>query len=255
MKLNYQSTGAGEVVILMHGVFGSLSNLASVGRALATDYRVLAVDLRNHGLSAHDEVMNYQVMAADIVDLMDDLSVDKAYLLGHSMGGKVGMQIALNYPSRVSGLIVGDIAPVTYAASHDVVIDGLRALVDASLESRKQANEILSGFVKEEGVRGFLLKNLYRTEGGSFSLRLNLDAVEASYYDYLSLAPVGTPYSGPVLFIKGENSAYIQEKHREAVSALFPQAELKIISDTGHWLHAEKPDSFNRLVGQFLKQA
>lgn len=253
MKLNYQIQGSGQPVLLMHGMFGSLSNLGLVARALTDRYQVIAVDMRNHGESPHSMEMNYPCMANDIVELLDDLNIPHAHLLGHSMGGKVGMQIALNQPKRVSKLIVADIAPVDYKPDrHGGVLEGLNTLAKTRPASRQQADKLLAEHVEEPGVRAFLLKNLVRAEDGHFDLRLYLEGILANYYDTLTLAPTGNPFSGPTLFIKGADSAYIQDKHRTEVMRLFPNAELKIIANAGHWLHAEKPDTFNRIVHSFL---
>lgn len=253
MKLNYQTQGSGHPVVLMHGMFGSLSNLGLVGRALMDRYQVISVDMRNHGESPHSMEMDYPCMADDIVELLDHLEIPKAHLLGHSMGGKVGMQIALNQPKRVTKLIAADIAPVDYKPDrHGGVLEGLQVLAQTRPTTRQQADQLLTEHVEETGVRAFLLKNLVRADDGHFDLRLYLDGILANYYDTLTLAPTGTPFSGPTLFIKGADSAYIQDKHRETVMRLFPNAQLKIIANAGHWLHAEKPDTFNRIVRQFL---
>jgi len=253
VKFNYQIQGSGQPVVLMHGMFGSLSNLGLVARALMDRYQVIAVDMRNHGESPHSMTMDYPCMADDIVELLDDLNIPQAHLLGHSMGGKVGMQVALNQPKRVSKLIVADIAPVDYKPDrHGGVLTGLSALAKARPTTRQRADQLLAEHVEEAGVRAFLLKNLLRAEDGHFDLRLYLEGILANYYDTLTLAPTGNPFSGPTLFIKGADSAYIQDKHRTEVMRLFPNAELKIIANAGHWLHAEKPDTFNRIVHNFL---
>lgn len=239
----------------MHGMFGSLSNLGVIGRVLADKYKVVAVDLRNHGESPHSLEMNYPCMANDVIKLMDDLAIRKAALLGHSMGGKIAMQIALNHPNRVNKLIVADIAPVTYKPDrHGGVLEGLQALSETRPASRKQADQLLSTHVEENSVRAFLLKNLVKEEGGRFSLRLYMEGIIGNYYDTLTLAPTGKPFSGPTLFIKGADSAYILDQHRDEVLRLFPKVQLKVIANTGHWLHAEKPDTFNKIVLDFLEQ-
>ena len=239
----------------MHGMFGSLSNLGVIGRVLAVKYKVIAVDLRNHGESPHSLEMNYPCMANDVIELMDDLAIPQATLLGHSMGGKIAMQIALNHPNRVNKLIVADIAPVTYKPDrHGGVLEGLQALSETRPASRKQADQLLSAYVEENSVRAFLLKNLVKEEDGRFSLRLYMEGIIGNYYDTLTLAPTGKLFSGPTLFIKGADSAYIQDKHRDEVLLLFPQVQLKVIANTGHWLHAEKPDTFNKIVLDFLEQ-
>lgn len=254
MKLNYSIQGEGQPIILMHGMFGSLSNLGVVERDLSNHYKVISVDLRNHGESPHSMEMDYPVMAADIIELMDDLKLPQAHLLGHSMGGKIAMQVALNNPARVDKLMSADIAPVTYQPDrHGGVLDGLKALADARPTSRKEADQLLANYVKESFTRAFLLKNLVREDDGRFGLRLYMDSILSNYYDTLTLAPTGQPFSGPTLFIKGENSAYIQDKHKEIVLRMFPNAQLKVIAGAGHWLHAEKPETFNKIVRGFLE--
>jgi len=165
------------------------------------------------------------------------------------------MQIALNNPSRVNKLIIADIAPVTYKPDrHGGVLEGLQALAETRPGSRREADELLATYVEEHSVRAFLLKNLVREKDGQFGLRLYMDGIIGNYYDTLTLAPTGEPFSGPTLFIKGEDSAYIQDKHRDEVLRLFPKAQLKMIANTGHWLHAEKPDTFNKIVHSFLEK-
>mgnify|MGYP000259137851 CR=1 FL=1 len=253
MKLNYSIQGEGSPVILMHGMFGSLSNLGVVGRTLTDQYQVISVDLRNHGESPHSLEMDYPSMAEDIIELMDELGLQEADLLGHSMGGKIAMQIALNNPDRVNKLIIADIAPVTYKPDrHGGVLEGLQALEETRPNSRRKADDLLAHYVEENSVRAFLLKNLVREEDGQFGLRLYMKGIINNYHDTLTLAPTGKPYTGPTLFIKGEDSAYIQDKHRDEVLRLFPKAQLKMIANTGHWLHAEKPETFNKIVHDFL---
>ena len=238
----------------MHGMFGSLSNLGLIGRALSENYTVISVDLRNHGESPHSQEMDYSCMANDIFELMDDLNLGMATLIGHSMGGKVGMQVALNHPKRVHKLIVADIAPVEYKPErHGGVLEGLTALAETRPTSRKNADQLLATYVHEASVRAFLLKNLIRGKDGKFDLRLYLDGIVANYNNALTLAPTGSPFLGPTLFIKGADSAYIQDKHRSEILRLFPNVQLKIIANTGHWLHAEKPETFNKIVGNFLR--
>ncbi|MEH6466038.1 MAG: alpha/beta fold hydrolase [Porticoccus sp.] len=253
MKLNYSIQGSGQPVILMHGMFGSLSNLGLLGRALSDSYSVISVDMRNHGESPHNLVMDYPSMSDDIIELMDNFNFDQAILIGHSMGGKVAMQVAMNHPERVNKLVIADIAPVDYKPDrHGGVLEGLTSLAATRPTSRKEADQLLATYVDEPSVRAFLLKNLIRAEDGRFDLRLYMEGITANYYDKLTLAPTGEPFSGPALFIKGENSAYIQDKHRRKVLQLFPDTKLKVIANTGHWLHAEKPETFNKTVSTFL---
>lgn len=254
MKLNFiHSTHQTTTipVILLHGLFGSLSNLANTAKALSNDFSTYQLDLRNHGKSPHSATMTYTEMADDIIELMDNQGIQQAHIIGHSMGGKVAMQLALNHAHRVNKLIVADIAPVTYSHQHDAVLDGLQFLSTTKLTSRQQADELLASYVKHAPVRAFLLKNLARTDSGDYQLRLNVSAIVSNYASVAS-APSGNPFIGPTLFIKGSESAYIQNKHKDEILHLFPAAQIKIISGVGHWLHSDKPDTFNRLVQQFL---
>jgi esterase len=259
VELNHHITGQGEPLILLHGLFGSLENLGGIARRLEDGWQIHALDQRNHGSSPHTDDMDYPAMAADVVAYMDALNLDKAWVLGHSMGGKVAMQVALGYPERVKGIIVADIAPVTYKARHDAVLDGMKNLDLIGVTTRQEADKRLAEFVEIPGVRQFLLKNLERIpaeQAGDgdqlFRWRLNLPVIDACYQK-LADAPEGEgPYNGPVLFIKGADSAYIQSKHQDTIRQLFPAAELKIIEGTGHWLHAEKPDTFAALCRRFL---
>ena len=253
MKLNYLLQGSGPAVILMHGMFGSLSNLAGLARVMYGDHRVISVDLRNHGDSPHEEAMDIPLMAADIIELMDDLRLPSAVLIGHSLGGKVAMQIALNHPKRVAGLVVGDISPVQYPQTNNVLaLDALEALSQQQITSRAAADETMGRYIDEPVTKGFLLKNVRRLTADKFELKLNMASITKNYATSLCAAPAGVPFSGPTLFIKGEVSAYIQEKHKPVIDQLFPNAKLEIMTGVGHWLHAEKPKVFNDLVLNFI---
>lgn len=261
VELNHRISGEGEPLILLHGLFGSLENLGGVARRLEDNWQIHALDQRNHGSSPHTATMDYPAMAADVVAYLDAKGIDKACILGHSMGGKVAMQVALSHPERVQAVIVADIAPVSYHPRHDAVLDGMKNLDLRGVKSRKEADARLAEFVEIAGVRQFLLKNLERIPADAqtdddliFRWRLNLPVIDACYQN-LADAPDGKgPYEGPVLFIKGADSAYIQEKHQDTIRRLFPKAELKVIEGTGHWLHAEKADAFAALCRDFLAQ-
>lgn len=253
MKLNFTQQGTGAPVILLHGMFGSLSNLGNLARALAGNYHVISVDLRNHGESPHEQRMDLEAMAADIVELMDEQGLGAAALVGHSLGGKVAMQVAMNNPSRVACLVVADIAPVDYPQqSNNAVLSALEELSQGAIDSRKSADAVLTKFEIDAPTRGFVLKNLRRLNDHQFDLRLNMQSISANYATELTRAPVGQSYSGSVLFVKGENSAYIQDRHRAVIETLFPQNRIELIEGAGHWLHAEKPEQFNNLLSSFL---
>lgn len=254
MKLNFkQYSDDGEPLIILHGLFGSLSNWGAQSSQLATDFSVYGLDLRNHGGSPHSDNMNYTVMAEDVIEFMDDHGIERCHLLGHSMGGKTAMQAALSAPQRIDRLVVADIAPVHYRGQHDSILDGLDAIDLSSIKSRNEADKVLAEYVPDELVRQFLLTNLVRSKEGDFSWRINLPVLKQNY-DRLREAPASEGvFEGPTLFVKGASSNYIQEKHRDAILARFPNAKTKVIMHTGHWLHAEKPQTFYRIVHGFLK--
>jgi esterase len=252
MQLNYSEQGCGNPVFLIHGLFGSLSNLGNLARALAPNYRVISVDLRNHGDSPHDSEMSLLSMAEDMVELMDALSIGEAFFVGHSLGGKVAMQLAMSCPQRVIGLVVADIAPVSCKENNSNIIKALRYLSNVEIKDRKSADTVLADQGIEAPIRAFLLKNLYRKAEGQFALKLNVNAIAANYGDRLVHAPQGDNYLGPSLFLKGEKSTYIEQSHIAIIHCLFPNAALQVVEGVGHWLHAEKPDQFNHLVSTFI---
>ncbi|MFT6916700.1 MAG: esterase [Motiliproteus sp.] len=244
-------------LVILHGLFGSQDNWAGQANALAEHYQVWALDLRNHGRSDWDRDTGYAAMSDDLLQFIDTKRFDQILLLGHSMGGKVAMQFALDNPHRVEKLIVVDIAPVRYPAHHDEVFAGLNTLDLSTLSSRRDADRLLETSITDPSIRQFLLKNLYR-DGDHFGWRMNLAALESGY-EQIAAAPQvrgeGSSYSGPALFIKGELSDYIQAQYREAIAALFPRAEARIMSAVGHWPHAEKPKAFNALIMRFLEKS
>jgi esterase len=249
MKLNYrQYSTAGHPLLILHGLFGSLGNWNWHSNKLSEQYAVYALDLRNHGGSPHAEAMDYPVMASDVIEFMDEHNIDAAHLLGHSMGGKVAMQLALEHPQRVDKLIVADIAPVKYAGEHDQIFDLQQ------IKSRVQADKVLAQYVEDEVVCQFLLTNLVRAEHGGFHWRINLPVLAKSYLQLRAAPASDGIFDKPVLFIKGALSTYITEDHQQEISRKFPQAGLKKIMHTGHWLHAEKPQTFNHLISDFLSE-
>lgn len=256
VKLNYETAGKPEnpALILIHGLFGDADNLKSISRELSDDYFIINVELRNHGSSPWTERMPFVDMAADIEAVMAAENLTEAHLLGHSLGGKVAMEFALRHPQQVLSLIVADIAPVAYDARHTSILDALEAVDLSALKSRQDADKQLSDSIQEAGVRMFLLKNLRKNDAGEWHWRLNLAGLRACYEDLIGAPQDKGQYDGPVLFIRGGRSDYIQESHRDAITSRFPQAEAKTIAETGHWLHAEKPTVFNGIVRRFLEE-
>lgn len=253
MKLYARQQGEGTDLISVHGLFGSQENLGAINRQLADSFRVHGLDVRNHGRSPHSHNMDYPSMASDIVEYMDDQGIEKAHLLGHSMGGKVVMEVALAFPERVEKLAVMDIAPVQYKERrHDDVFAGLFNVDLAGMTRRSDADSALKEHVEELAIRSFLLKNLYRKEDGDFGWRMNLETIHQHYLNIIDGQTSSGSFDGEVLFLKGGNSDYIKAEHREEVVSRFPKAAMREIADTGHWLHAEKPDLVSRTLLRFL---
>ncbi|MTI15070.1 alpha/beta fold hydrolase [Sansalvadorimonas verongulae] len=250
----YGQPGEGQTpVIIVHGLFGSMDNLSPTARRLAESRWVVAADLRNHGRSFHDAQMSYSLMAEDILALMDHLEIDEVAVIGHSMGGKVAMQLALMAPERVAAVVVGDIAPVDYLPGHDDVLAAIRSYKPEQALSRTEADQQFAHHIAEPAVRQLLIKNLMRNERGEFVWRINASGLLENY-DNIKAAPVfnHSTFDKPVLFIKGSESEYLQPEHKAIIGCYFPKAELKVVSGAGHWFHAEKPDVFNGIVERFL---
>jgi esterase len=254
VTLHCQVAGSGPPVLLLHGLFGSGNNLGALARHLGGSYQTLRPDLRNHGRSPHSNAMNYPLMVADVLRFLDQRGINRCAVVGHSMGGKVAMGLALLRPERVAALMVVDICPIDYEDSrHDGVFDAMLGLPLDELEGRVEADRLLGNSIDDAGIRQFLLTNLYRDQGG-YVWRVNLDALLKNRRQ-LAIAPVqGGVYAGSTLLVKGARSDYVGSRCNEAIASQLPQAELKIIADAGHWPHAEKPVVFNALVSRFLQR-
>lgn len=253
IDLYHKIKGEGQDLICLHGLFGSHDNLSVLTRELSQHYRVHGLDLRNHGASPHHVSMTYLDMAQDVLAHMDAQQIEQAYLLGHSMGGKVAMAVALLAPEKVAKLIVLDIAPVIYQAKrHLDLLTGLAAMDLSSIHKRSDADHQLTPYEANPHIRSFLLKNLYKNDHGQFQWRIHLQALQDNYEAIMSWPQRNWHFDKPTLFIKGGNSDYLVPQYREAVLQQFPQASLKEVANTGHWLHAEKPALLLRMIQQFL---
>jgi pimeloyl-ACP methyl ester carboxylesterase len=251
MKLHFRSFGKGEPLIILHGVFGSSDNWQTVGKDLSAHFTVYLVDLRNHGNSPHSEEFDYNVMADDILELMLSEGIGQAYIMGHSMGGKVAMTFATRYPEKVMKLIVVDISPRHYEPHHAQIFRAFRSLNLDLIKTRQEADEQMSYRIPEFGVRQFILKNLTR-EGDRFVWKLNLDVIEEKAANVGEALADDDWFNGHVLFIGGSNSNYIQESDHKKIRQHFPNAIIKMVPGAGHWVHAEQPKTLLRLVSDFL---
>ena len=245
-----------ETVVVLHGLFGSGRNWMTIARRLGADHRVLAPDLRNHGTSPWAEPMTYPAMAADVAALLVLHASRPVTLVGHSMGGKAAMILALARPGLVRRLVVVDVAPVTYASTFASYAKAMREAKLHGVTRRAQVDEILAEAVPEPGVRAFLLQNLVVTDGGA-RWRMNLPVLESAM-DTISgfpAVPSGLQFGKPVLFVAGETSDYLSPDHEPVVRRLFPQAEVTVVPGAGHWVHAEKPAEFLAVLDGVLDDA
>lgn len=256
VDLQYRAVGEGAPLLILHGLFGSGSNWRRIAKALQQEHhRACLVDLRNHGQSPHHAEMSYPAMAADVLRLMDTLGLDQASLLGHSMGGKVAMWLALEHPERIARLVVADMAPVAYAedGDHRELIDALLALDLENLASRAEATERLAEAIPSLGIRQFLLTNLEQHQG-NWRWRIPLQRLRDSLAVLRGFPEPRGQYPGPALFLHGGQSGYVQESSHARIRELFPQARFSVMPDCGHWLHAEDPDGFSERVAAFLAE-
>jgi len=262
-KLNFKRLGEGEPLIIMHGLYGSSDNWMGIGRELMDNFSVYIIDLRNHGTSPQLPDHNYKVMTDDLVEFMNDNEIYSSIIIGHSMGGKVAMFFTAMYPERVKKLVVVDISPRSYdlekgdnqITDHKKILNGLASIDLANIENRKQVDDVLSLTIKSPRIRQFLLKNLKRNKDRSYHWKINIDVLMQNLPSVL----VGLEdekeelnlYTNPALFIKGGNSDYINTDDKKMIKEYFLKSEIVTINNTNHWVHAENPDEFIKIVKEF----
>ncbi len=252
MELHFTTLGAGEPLLLLHGLLGSHQNLLPAARRFAEQFQVFAIDQRNHGHSPHHAEMNYAAMANDIARFMDQQAITSAHVLGHSMGGKTAMQFALHHADRVRKLIVVDMAPKAYGPRFAKLLGTLRNLRLQDFKTRQEVEAALAPDITEISLRQFLLKNLMPAEHGGYRWRIHLEGI-ADNYDHLRQAiHADAPFTGEGLFLLGGNSDYVTEADHPTIKRLFPQAQFESIPGAGHWVHAEKTAEFAEAVLRFL---
>ena len=253
VELAFEDVGRGPPMLLLHGLYGSSSNWRRIAKALSDRHRVLSVDLRNHGGSPWTPTMSYVEMAADVADLIDRLGLGRPAVLGHSMGGKVAMTLALTDAARVGRLIVVDIAPVSYGDRFSSYTQAMRGVDAMQATGRDEIRRTLLQTIPDERTVGFLMTNLVR-QGEQYDWRINLMTLATSMSEIGSFpeALAGLRYDGPVTVIDGERSDYVSEADRPLFVAHFPAARFVTIADAGHWLHADQPDAFVAAVREAL---
>lgn len=253
MQLHYQRYGAGHPLIILHGLFGSLTNWNTLSKQWGARYEVIAVDQRNHGASPRTDAMTYDLMADDLRMLLQTLELPTAFVLGHSMGGKTAMQFALRYPECVDKLIVADMAPRAYPPHHDTIFRALRGLDLNRYTNRNDLDQALAAQLPERAERQFLLTNVVRGEQG-FRWKIGLDAIYDQYANIVAAIGHHTPFNKPTLFLRGDRSDYITDADEADIRNLFPRARVEKVAGAGHWVHADAPDALSRLVLDFLAE-
>lgn len=251
MQLYYQAYGSGPPLIILHGLFGMLDNWHTVSKMLGAHFEVFAIDQRNHGRSPYSSEFNYAVMAEDVREFIHQRGISSANLLGHSMGGKTAMWVALKFPELISKIVVVDIAPRAYSSLHDAILDALTSVDWDRVSTRKDVDGMLSLKISDSAVRQFLMKNLTRNEAGAFRWKMSLPVLAMNYREVLTEVKTNAKFPSPALFIRSTKSSYINETDRVDIEQLFPNSTI-VDFDTGHWVHAEAPEMLSKTVMKFL---
>lgn len=239
-------------LVMLHGLFGSSVNFNRVAKALSLKRPVIVPDLRNHGKSPHDRAMDYPAMAEDVYGLLSLLKIDRFELLGHSMGGKTAMIMAMSNPEKINKLIIADISPVTYQNRFSGILSAMNSIDLVKVKTRKEADELLSASIPEAAVRSYLLQNL-QLSNGKWSWRINLSALIESIETLVSFPEETRMIENPTLFLKGSRSDYIDSRHINVIEKLFLNYRIRQIDHAGHWLYAEQPEMFVQQVEKFLQ--
>ena len=253
MILHSNIIGKGKPFIILHGFLGMGDNWKTLAKQFSeSNYEVHLVDQRNHGRSFHSEDFDYELMAEDLKHYCDEHHLNDIILLGHSMGGKTAMTFATNYPEFVSQLLVADISPRYYPIHHDAILEGLSSLDFSKIKSRGQADRALSAYVNEVGTRMFLLKNLYWVEKRQLGLRINIEVLKENVSEVGEALSIHATFKKETLFLRGDKSEYIGESDTAIIRRHFPNSNIVAIPNSGHWLHAENPKDFYKVVMDFL---
>jgi esterase len=253
VQLQSVINGDGAPLVIVHGLFGQAKNWNALAKRFGENFTVHALDLRNHGNSPHLSGMTYAEMADDVAHYLAVHDLNQAAMIGHSMGGKVAMYLALTAPATLSRIIVADIAPVSY--DHDFTTH-LTAMADidlASLKSRGEADKILASHIGDSGIRAFLASNLNRSSSDGWTWQVNRHAIADSMTAITGWPEMaGHQFNGPALFLAGSHSDYATPDMMPSIRQSFPAAEYDVIAEAGHWLHAEQPDRFFDRCQKFL---
>ncbi|MEM9549502.1 MAG: alpha/beta fold hydrolase [Bacteroidota bacterium] len=249
--LNHKIYGQGDPIIILHGLFGMLDNWQTVAKKLAEEYMVILVDQRDHGKSNHTEEFNYEVLANDLHEFLEENWIHSCHLIGHSMGGKTALQFAAIHPDMIEKLVVVDIGTKAYKPGHDIIFKALRSVPIDQVQSRKEVEEIIAQYIEDQGVRLFLMKNLQRRKEGGFRWKMNLELLYREYPNIIAAVEISEEVDVDTLFVYGTKSNYIKPGDIDNIKTNFVNSRFKEM-DTGHWIHAEKPDELVEEINDFI---
>jgi pimeloyl-ACP methyl ester carboxylesterase len=254
LDLHTKEYGKGPTLLVLHGLFGSLDNWATLARRWGDHFHVLTLDARNHGRSPHSHDLSYNAMASDLLDIMDQRGFAQAHVLGHSMGGKTAMHFASAHPDRINRLIVVDIAPKSYPRKHDEILAALAGVRLGLYRERRGVDRALSTRIPDPPTRQFLMKNLARDERGGFRWKMNLAGIESHYDEIRRGLGDGLRFDKPTLFVRGGKSGYILSEDAPLIKKYFPHSTILTVKNAGHWVHADAPEEMYKIVLHFLRR-
>jgi esterase len=260
MKLFYRKYGSGPPLIILHGLFGSSDNWVTIAGKISASFTVYIPDQRNHGQSPHSPDHNYNLLSLDLLEFAEDHKIEKFILAGHSMGGRVAMSFAIKWPEKINSLIVIDISPFNSGVldakiynHHREILETILSINPSELSSRADLEKIIAKRISSEKIRELILKNLQRTDNGSFKWKLNAKALLDNLVNIMDgirrpAADFPCVTGFPVTFVKGEESDYLQPGELKEIQKIFPTAEIINVKKTGHWIHAERPDIIESIL-------
>lgn len=252
-QLYSKISGQGKPLIILHGFLGMSDNWNTLGNQYAENgFEVHLIDQRNHGRSFHSDAFSYELLTEDLYRYCTEHQLNQVNIIGHSMGGKTAMFFATTYPEMVEKLIVADISPKYYPVHHQTIINGLLSVDFNVIKTRKEADEQLSKYISEQGIRQFLLKNIYRPDREELAFRFNLNALNDQIEEIGKALPEDAVFPKKTLFIKGGRSEYITQQDEPLIKKHFPDAEISTIDNAGHWVQAENPKMFFNTTIEFL---
>ncbi len=254
MQLHYEVQGQGHALFILHGLFGSLDNWRTQSKSLSRFFKVYALDLRNHGSSPHSDVFTYPAMTEDLREFLETHELSSAFVLGHSVAGRVAMQFATTYPEKVDRLIVVDIAVRAYPLASKPILESLLSLNLHDIRTRADADAALQKEIPDTRIRQFLLKNLVRMREGEWKWRMNIGGIYKNYNQLCGALKAPRQYTKPACFIRGGKSKYIVESDIPAIKKLFPKAEIVTVPKASHWVHVDAPERFTEIVVDFLNR-